>query len=55
MPKYKQDEHVVRKTGHEAAFRKIRCTNCHTDYAVGDGQSGYKCPRCGTAYRSKKL
>lgn len=45
---------VVRKTSHEAAFRKIRCPNCQSKCAVGDPVSGYKCA-CGARFKSNKL
>jgi transcription elongation factor Elf1 len=42
---------AVRKTGHPAAFRKIRCPKCH-GYAVADNvdPSVYACERCGTKF-----
>jgi hypothetical protein len=43
---------AVRKTGHPAAFRKIRCTKCH-GYAVADNVEAdvYTCQRCGTKFQ----
>jgi transposase-like protein len=40
---------VVRKTGHPAAVRKVRCPHCRLGYAVQDAVNKQKftCDRCG--------
>lgn len=40
---------VVRKTGHPAAVRKVRCPHCKLGYAVQNAvnKKQYDCDRCG--------
>jgi ribosomal protein S27E len=48
---------VVHKTGHGAAFRKIRCPKCRIGYAVQSNinEAQYTCSRCGYIVKSTKL
>lgn len=54
----KQREQVtVVRTGHPAAFRKMRCPKCSLGYAVADNEdpSIYKCQRCGHQFKNTPL
>lgn len=48
---------VVEKTGHPAAFRKMRCQACGVGYCIEDNveKGVFRCTRCGTAFKSQAL
>jgi PHP family Zn ribbon phosphoesterase len=48
----KKQQVVVKKTGHPAVFRKMRCTKCSIGYMVQDNVTDiYKCQRCGSTVK----
>lgn len=48
---------TVKKTGHPAAFRKIRCPKCRIGYAVANNIDPmvYVCERCGDKFKRQIL
>jgi hypothetical protein len=48
---------TVKKTGHPAAFRKIRCPSGCTGYAVASNieTDTYTCGRCGKKFKRQSL
>jgi DNA-directed RNA polymerase subunit RPC12/RpoP len=48
---------VVEKTGHPAAYRKVRCSKCSLGYAVQDNEKPelYRCQRCGFTFKNVSL
>jgi transposase-like protein len=48
---------TVKKTGHPAAFRKVRCPACKQGYAVASNidPSVYACDRCGRQFKRQGL
>lgn len=47
---------AVKKTGHPAAFRKIRCPSCRIGYAVENNISKtYVCGRCGVEFTRQAM
>lgn len=53
----KKEPVVVEKTGHPAAFRKVRCPHCKLGMAVADpNQSNLlKCDRCGQTFKVNQM
>ena len=48
---------TVKKTGHPAAFRKVRCPSCRLGYAVASNidPTMYMCDRCGKQFKRQAL
>lgn len=48
---------TVTKTGHPAAFRKVRCPSCRIGYAVASNikPNEYTCDRCGKTFVKQAL
>ena len=48
---------VVKKTGHPAAFRKMRCPTCRLGMAVAKPNSDkeYICDRCGAGFTATMM
>jgi len=48
---------TVEKTGHPAAFRKMRCPACSLGYAIESNteKGKYSCQRCGASFGSTQL
>lgn len=47
---------AVKKTGHPAAFRKIRCPHCNVGYAIENNLTGsYQCGRCGAEFKRQAM
>ena len=48
---------AVRKAGHPAAFRKVRCLACHQGYAIQDpvDKTRWVCARCGAAFTQRVM
>lgn len=48
---------AVERTGHPAAFRKLRCPACSIGYAVESNlKSGeFTCTRCGASFKNQAL
>lgn len=48
---------VVRKTGHPAAFRKMRCQACGLGYCIESNvnKGEYLCNRCGATFTTQAL
>jgi len=53
----KAQQVAVKKTGHPAAHRKIRCPSCSVGICVQDNVDPglYKCMRCGKGHKSTVL
>jgi ribosomal protein S27AE len=48
---------AVRKAGHPAAFRKVRCPKCKQGYAVQDNvkKGEWLCGRCGSVFTQMSI
>ena len=48
---------AVEKTGHPAAFRKLRCPACSIGFAVESNidKGTYRCSRCGAVWGNQPL
>jgi hypothetical protein len=48
---------VVKKTGHPAAFRKMRCQACGLGYCIEDNveKGKFTCNRCGATFGVQAL
>lgn len=48
---------AVNKTGHPAAFRKIRCPKCRTGFGIQSNIDNklYSCSRCGRQFMAGQL
>jgi len=55
--KQKQEMITVVRTGHPAAFRKMRCPACSLGYAVADNEDPtvYECQRCKHRFKATRL
>jgi len=53
----KQRQIAIERTGHPAAFRKLRCPACKIGYAVESNvkKGTYVCSRCGTEWGNRPL
>jgi transcription elongation factor Elf1 len=53
----KRRQIAVEKTGHPAAFRKLRCPACSIGYAVesNTNKGKYVCSRCGAEWGNRPL
>lgn len=52
-----QQRVTVKKTGHPAAFRKVRCPACRIGYAVASNTEvgKYTCLRCGAEFKRQTI
>jgi transposase-like protein len=52
-----QKQIIVKKTGHPATFRKMRCPACSVGYAVESNveKGKYTCQRCGSSFTQAGL
>lgn len=48
---------AVKRTGHPAAFRKMRCPKCSLGYAIQSNQDSkqYTCNRCGHQFITQQM
>ena len=53
----KKNQIQVEKTGHPAAFRKVRCPLCKLGMAVEDPNKGNEltCDRCGRTFKVSSM
>lgn len=53
----KRRQIAVERTGHPAAFRKLRCPACSIGYAVENNtkKGEYTCQRCGAVFGNQAL